>query len=227
MICIWCYWRVALHKRSPGRGAQAGLLLGSIGLLYSHYFGALLLPVLGLFHILFVPKHRRWWRPVLLFGLAALVAALQIPHFLRGLTHTEVENLDNRLLTAPALLSHLLRYMTNGVFDPTPPFSELLLLTLPLVLVLVTLRRQRKENWGSAIWLLLFTSVTLLALVIAINEMLRVVVENRIRYLMPLWPLTALLVGAGLWRLASKRPSPGRRPACALAGPGSLAHRRH
>ena len=27
---------------------------------------------------------------------------------------------------------------------------------------------------------------------------------NRIRYLMPLWPLTALLVGAGLWRLASR-----------------------
>ena len=46
--------------------AQAGLLLGSVGLLYSHYFCALFLPALGLFHLLFVPKNRRWWQPVLL-----------------------------------------------------------------------------------------------------------------------------------------------------------------
>ena len=31
---------------------------------------SLLLPVLGLFHLLFVPKNRRWWRPVILLGLA-------------------------------------------------------------------------------------------------------------------------------------------------------------
>ena len=54
-LCIWSYWRIALHPRPPGRGAQAGLLLGSVGLLYSHYFCALFLPVLGLFHLLFVP----------------------------------------------------------------------------------------------------------------------------------------------------------------------------
>ena len=65
-ICIWYYWRVALYSQQPGTGAQAGLLLGSIGLLYSHYLGALLLPVLGLFHLLFVPKNRRWLRPALL-----------------------------------------------------------------------------------------------------------------------------------------------------------------
>ena len=84
-LILWSYWRVALHPRPPGPGAQAGLLLGSIGLLYSHYFGSLILPVLGLFHLLFVPKKRRWWRTVLLVGLAALVAALQLPGFLNGL----------------------------------------------------------------------------------------------------------------------------------------------
>ena len=43
-----------------------------------------------------------------------------------------------------------------------------------------------------------------LALVIAVNEAFRVIVANRIRYIMPLWPMTALLVGAGLWRLANR-----------------------
>ncbi len=203
-ICIWCYWRVALHQRSPRRGAQVGLLLGSISLLYSHYLGALLLPVLGLFHLLFVPKQRRWWRPVLLFGLAILVAALQIPLIIRGLTYTASEELGSRILTAPALLSHFLRFMTNGLVDPSPPFSELLLLTLPLALVIVTLQRLRRGKGVSAVRLLLFTSAVLLAMIIVIDEVFKVIVVNRIRYLIPLWPLAALLSAATLWRLSRK-----------------------
>ena len=202
-LSIWSYWRVALHPRPPGRGAQAGLLLGSIGLLYAHYYCALFLPALGLFHLLFVPKNRRWWQPVFLLVLTALLAMLQLPGFLQGLDKAvSDEALHNRALTIPAVISHFIRFMTNGLVDPSPPFSELLLLALLLALVIVNLQHLRKESRISAIWLLLFTSVTLLALVIAINEMLQVIVANRIRYLMPLWPLTALLAGAGLWRLA-------------------------
>ena len=207
-ICIWCYWRVALHARQPGRGAQAGLLLGSISLLYSHYLGALLLPVLGLFHLLFVPKRRRWWRAVTLFGLAILVAALQIPLIIRGLAYSANEELGSRILTAPVLLSHLLRFMTNGLVDPAPPFSELLLLTLPLAFVIVTLQRLRRGKGVTAVWLLLFTSAVLLALVLVIDEVFKIFVDNRIRYLIPLWPLAALLSAATLWRLSRRRRRP-------------------
>ncbi len=203
-ICLWSYWRVALHLRPPGMGAQAGLLLGSVGLLWSHYFGALLLPALGLFHLLFVPKNHRWWRPVVLFGLAGLSAIVQLPILFEGLNTVVSEDLLDRILPATGILSHLLRYMTNGVIDPSPPFSELLLLTLPLVLVFITIRRLRRGMGVSAIWLLVITSTVLLALVIVINEVFRVIVDNRIRYLMPLWPLTALMAGVGLRRLARR-----------------------
>ena len=125
-ICLWYYWRVALHSQQPGRGKQAGLLLGSIGLLYSHYLGALLLPVLGLFHLFFVPKNRRWLRTVLLFGLALMVAALQIPLVTRGLALTEIEDLGSRFLAAPAFLSHLLSHMTNGFVNLSPSLALLL-----------------------------------------------------------------------------------------------------
>ena len=67
-----------------------------------------------------------------------------------------------------------------------------------LVLALVTLQGLRRAIRISPLWLLAFTSLTVLAIVIAINEFFRVIVENRIRYLMPLWPLAALLAGAGL-----------------------------
>ena len=87
-LCIWSYWRLVLHQRPTGMGAPAGLLLGSIGLLYSHYFSALFMPALGLFHLLFVPKSRRWWRPILLIAVAALLAMPQLPGFLQGLDKT-------------------------------------------------------------------------------------------------------------------------------------------
>ena len=204
-LSIWSYWRVALHPRPPGRGAQAGLLLGSIGLLYAHYYCALFLPALGLFHLLFVPKNRRWWQPVFLLVLAALLAMLQLPGFLQGLDKTvSNEALHNKALSATALISRFVRSLTNGLVDPSPPFSELLLHALLLVLVIVTLWFLRSGKRAGAIWLLVFASTTLLFLATVINEVFRVIVENRIRYLMPLWPLTALLVSAGLWQLASK-----------------------
>ena len=53
-------------------------------------------------------------------------------------------------------------------------------------------------------WLLVFTFAALLSLMILINEVARVIVDDRIRYLMPLWPLTALMAGAGLQRLAQR-----------------------
>ena len=204
-LCIWSYWRIVLNPRPTSMGAPAGLVLGSVGLLYSHYFAALFLPALGLFHLLFVPKNRRWWRPVLLLGLAALLATAQLPGFLQGLDRTVVDgDLHNRALSATALLSRFVRFLTNGLVAPSPPFSELLLLALPLVLVIVFLRFLRTRKVASAIWLLVFTFAAQFEIVIAINEVLKVIAATRIRYIMPLWPLTALLLGAGLWRLAGR-----------------------
>ncbi len=204
-LSIWSYWRVALHPRPPGRGAQAGLLLGSIGLLYVHYYCALFLPALGLFHLFLVPKNRRWWQPVFLLVLAALLAMLQLPGFLQGLDKTvSNEALHNKALSATALISRFVRSLTNGLVDPSPPFSELLLFALLLALVIVTLWFLRSGKRAGAIWLLVFASTTLLSLVIAINEMFKIIGPTRIRYLMPLWPLVALLVAAALWRLARR-----------------------
>ena len=205
-LCIWSYWRLVLNPRPTSMGVPAGLLLGSVGLLYSHYFTALFLPVLGLFHLLFVPKNRRWLRPVLLIAVAALLAMLQLPGFLQGLEKTAGnEALHNRALTAPAVVSHFVHFMTNGLLDLPPSLDTLLLISLPFTLALVTLLHLRGVFRVSSLWLLGFTALSVLAVMIVINEFIQVIVANRIRYLMPLWPLTALLVGAGLWRLVNRR----------------------
>ena len=183
------------------------------GLLYSQYFGALLLPVLGLFHLLFVPKNRRWWRTVLLPGLAALISALQLPAFINGLELTESkEALHSTALTTPQLLAQFLRYLVNDLISPTPFVATLLAILLPLALLVATVLRLRARRPVGAGWLLAFVSATLLLLYVAFNEALRVVTERRMRYLIALWPLLALLAGVGLRLLAGAH----RRMAAAM-----------
>ena len=109
---------------------------GVTGLLYSQYFGALLLPALGLFHLLFIPKNRRWWRTVLLLGLAALASVPQLPGLLDGIALTGTRSQVHSIaLTPTQLLAQFLRYLVNGVLSPAPWVGELLVILLPLALL--------------------------------------------------------------------------------------------
>ena len=194
-LILWSYWRVALHPRSPGPGAQAGLLLGSIGLLYSHFFGSLFLPALGLFHLLFVPKKGRWWLTVLLVGLAAMVAALQLPGFLNGLAKSAAdEKVQNAAMTAAEIAGRFLYFLSNYLISLPPPVSAALPVLLLLALAVATILHLRSDRRADAGWLIAFVAATSLLLMIAANELVAVMKANRIRYLTPLWPLCALFV---------------------------------
>ena len=64
------YWRLVVRPaaRGWGRAGQLEIVVGSIGIFYTHYYSVLLLAALGVWHLLMMPKDRRWWRPVLLWG---------------------------------------------------------------------------------------------------------------------------------------------------------------
>ena len=139
-IVLWAYWRVALSPRSPGYIAWALLVLGATGLLYAHYFGALLLPALALFHLFFVRKERRWWQPVVLLGLAALLALPQVPDLLSGIAaNLDKDSLHAEALRYPEVSATFLRYLSNGLLEIRRPFSTLFAFALPLPLVLLWL----------------------------------------------------------------------------------------
>ena len=203
-LCLWSWWRVTLRPQPPGRRAQAGLLLGATGLLFSHYLASLLLPVLGLFHLFFAPRKRHWWRPVLLVGLAILIALLQTPFFLQALAFTAAKtSLSRQGLVSPGTTGAIHSVTSStGLVAPSSPVGELLVILLPLGLVTATLLHLRARRKADAVWFLTFVTATLLLLFTATNEMLRVVTERRMRYLMALWPPIALLAGAGLHRVA-------------------------
>ena len=194
-IVLWAYWRVALHPRPPGRGARALLVLGATGLLYAHYFGALLLPALALFHLFFVRKEHRWWQPVALLGLATLLALPQVPDLLIGIELNRAnEQLHASALHYPEVTSLFLRYLSNGLLDVRQPVSNLLALALPLPLLFYGRRSRYRRQTPGVAWYLLLTSILLLLLLLGTNEWLQVLRSSRIRYLATLWPPAVLLI---------------------------------
>ena len=198
-IVIWAYWRVALLPRPPGPGSRAILVLGATGLLYSHYLGALLLPALALFHLFFVRKERRWWQPVVLLGLAALLALPQAPDLLAGIEHNQgKEELHDRVLSYPEVISLLLRYLGDGLLDIRRPFSTLLALALPLPLLIAGWRSRRDCQTPGAAWYLSLTGILQFLLLLGANEWLQVFVDTRVRYLATLWPPAVLLISLAL-----------------------------
>ena len=200
-IVLWAYWRVALSPRPSGYGAMVALVSGATALLYAHYFGALLLPALALFHLVFVRKERRWWQPVVLLALAALLALPQVPDLLSGIQHNQNrESLQAAALRYPEVIATFLRFLSNGLLEFQQPFSTLFAFALPLpLLIFGWLSRRRCQPPGAA-WYLLLTSILVLLLVLGINEWLQVFKEKRVRYLATLWPCSVLLLGMTFMR---------------------------
>ena len=187
---------MALDPLTPGRGARALLVLGATGLLYTNYFCALLLPALALFHLFFVRKERRWWQPVLLLGLAALLALPQVPDLLIGIEHNqEKDHLHAEALRYPEVIATFLRYLSNGLFEVRRPFSTLFAIALPLPLLYFGLHSRRNRQCPGAVWYLLLTGILLLLLLLGTIEWLRVFEEKRVRYLAMLWLPSLLLFG--------------------------------
>ena len=203
MMTIWSYWRIALRPpaNGPGRAAQLGFVVGSIGIFYTHYYSVLLLVGLGLWHLLFMPKNRQWWRPVLLWGLAGLAFLPEVPGFLYGVTKTQTVPwfTGSTIMRTPEVLPWFLYVLTNGIIHVSGTLSIAALILLILAAAAGWWRyRQRKHI--SLVWFLTFTILTVLLLMLTGNEILLVMRRYRLRYWMALWPMTATLVGWGVWR---------------------------
>ena len=172
------------------------LLAGATSLLYTHYFCALLLPALALFHLFYVRRGRRWWQAVFLLGLAALLALPQFPVLLDGIQFNQVkERLHERALAYPEVIALFLRYLSNGLLVLQRPFSSLFTYALPLSLLFFGWHNRHRQQPPAAATYLLLTSVLTLLLLLGGNEWIKVLDQPRVRYLSALWPPVMLLIG--------------------------------
>ena len=162
---------------------------------------------LGFWHLLFMPKNRQWWRPVMLFGLAGMTFLLELEGFLHGVGWTQ--NMPwhttlNVMQRTTEVLPWFLFVFTNGILRlpgvVLPAALNMLVLLFLFLLVLGFWKRFRKYQWFRQIQFLLFCTLSMLLLMLFINEILLVMRVNRLRYLMSIWPLCSLLVGWVVWR---------------------------
>lgn len=208
-LILWSYWRLERERRA-GNATLAVLLASSVGLLYSHYFAALLLPALALYHLLFAPRRRHWWQVTLTLVLALLIALLQAPGFLYGLALSgENARLAERAMTLADIPGRLLYTLSNFLVTLQREAGALFVTALLVVLVLFSWRRRKSVNPAGAAWLLAFVAATTFLFIVGANEVVRVMEQKRIRYMMSLFPPIALLAGYALRKLHRSFPRAG------------------
>ena len=206
LLALYGYWQAALRQGPTGRAGPLLLLAGTSGLLYTHYFGALLVPSLGLFHLLMVRRDRRWLQTLAVFLLAGLAFLPQLEFLLAGIAHNRGV-LESGLALAPHVtLSLIVEIFSNGLINLLPKVAGGLY-GLALALLLFEARRRRRLGRApDAFWLLVNVALASLTLILLANEIAGVLLPGRIRYALVLWPLLALLTGLGLSRNVETRP---------------------
>lgn len=189
VMMLWVYYRI-VHRREPPHFTHYALLFGTaFGLFYTHYFAALTLVALGIYHLLFVSKNRRWWYVTAVMVVAALLFLPWVSILLNALaTATDQRGVRGSFaLTAQQSLEGVLYLFSNGS------------IALVVVLLVFALRRERLPVF---VW---FWTLGTAALLLVINERFRVILE--VRYLLVLWPGLALLTAFGLQTLAQRKIS--------------------
>ena len=183
VLVVWTY-QAALRAVSLRRWHVACLMLSVVGFIYAHYFAIFLLIALGVYHLLFVPKNRRWWQVA---GIVSVSGVFFVPWLAVALAGFSTLPADGRLgvMRAPEILTNGIYALGNGILAPL--FMGLL--------VLGALQRRR----AYALTLLGGT----LALALLVNAVQPVI--THIRYIIIILPLALLLVARGLTALTHNR----------------------
>lgn len=180
-LFLLSYARLLQQRRSGW--AALWFVLSGIGLLYAHYAAAMLLVGVGVYHLLFAPKNRRWLE---LVGLALLVSISflpQVPAFLAGYGSYSPAAVSEPPLDTLGVIGTLGHYFSNGAL----PLLALLLLA------------GAWTAWRHAgLRMVVGTSLLSAAVLLLANVALEILEPARLRYGIFLWPGLAIWCAAGL-----------------------------
>lgn len=165
-IVAWQYWRITQEYRRVRWWSWLTLIVGAAAIVAVHYFGVLLLAAIGIYHLLFAPKGRRWLSVCLAMAAAGLLFSPWLPIVFKAVAiRTVPEDEGLPLMQAVAALIGL---YTNGL---TP--------IVPLAVGAIALRFRRLTKFHR--YLLLLASLTTLFLLLG-NELTPLLIARRLRY---------------------------------------------
>ena len=188
---LWLYWRLAFG-RDTDRVTVAMFVVSTAAILFTHFFSFIFFAGLGLFHLVFVAKSRRWWQILIGWCVAALLFIPYLPVLVAGVTSAASKgNVTRRAASASDLFMTFLDLFGNG--------SWLVLLLLTAISVFVLLRHR-----PSLLIKFLMIPVTILVSIILLNEVVGIIPLTRMRYFLIVW-IPLILVIAASMQLVPKR----------------------
>ncbi len=187
VMCVWSYWRLITAR--PSRWLQALFLFSVAGLAYTLYFAVLVVAMIAVYHLLFMPKNRAWWRVP---GLMLLAAILTLPWFVTAVRALASATSNPDYLGALALSDGEVLTMLGIAFS-----NGLVPLLLLPVFALLIVRQQPGARYVA------FLTVTVLALSLLLHHLVPLI--RHIRHILMLWPLLAVMTGFGAAYVARQR----------------------
>lgn len=192
-MLTYAYFRGMYSKQRLSPLVWSMLFVGVSGLLYTHYFGALVVAGIGLYHLLFGRRSRHWWR-ITIIGFVGLLTFLPwLPMLALSLQATaEAEKLHQQALHAGALLLQFATIYGNGSW----------------ILTITGLAAGIMAGWHvPAFRRFSLITLTITIWLVAGNEILQVVRADRLRYLLVLFPLIAIMIAVAIvsWMSGKKR----------------------
>jgi hypothetical protein len=178
-------YHALLHSRKPpALKWQLLFVVSGTALLWSHYYTAMLLLALALYHLLFVKKDKIWLQIVGLAFIVLLLFLPEVPSVIKGYTVYSPDDLEIAPLSAWGVITAVVYFIGNN-------FALLAITALVSALI---------HAWREAYQLRMPILVCLFASIILLisNEILGILEPTRLRYLIFLWPLLAVCLGAGL-----------------------------
>ena len=189
----WLYWRLA-HGYRVTRLTWRLFVASAVALVYTQLFSIVWFAGLGLYHLVFISRSRRWFYVMLGWGIGALCFLPYLPALISAVQQAS-ENLNVITRAAPpdALICASFVLLGNGSFILMALFAGLLIAAF------------WREREGAAIKLMLM-SLVMLALIILLNGLIGLIptfdgIPTRMRYFLILWIPFMLLFGYGLGRM--------------------------
>ena len=192
IVHSWLYWRLA-HGFRVTRLIWLLFVVTTSALFYTHNFSAILFAGLGVHHLMFVKKSRRWWRIMIGWALGALSFLPYAPLVVAGLRFNQ--RITVNPLATPEVAELFAYLMVNGF----------IWLWLPILLTIgyaLWLRRQ------PAILRLMIVALFMIVAILLISWRFNVITITRLRYFLIVWFAIVILFAFGLssmpgWRITT------------------------
>lgn len=194
ILVMWAYWRIVSVKNKVNNSKWLWLYIASVWCVYTHYFGIFVLLGIGIYHLLFFPKNRRWLQVVGVEVLAGLTFLPWLPIALTGLTSNSVA-----IISSTSLNLFEITYQHFFIFG-----NGLWWLTLTLIGIAIW-RVWTLKGQSTIQGYMLIVGIVMLIAMVGINEIAPLLPVRRMRYTMVWLPQITLMITIGIVALSKYR----------------------